>query len=100
MPGRRQRRHLPRENSMRHRLRLGAVAVAAGAALLASACGSSNGSGSGSGGKAVTGGTATFAEGPGATPNYIFPMITAAYYSVANIEQFQRLSFRSLYWIG
>ena len=86
---------------MRHRLRLGAVAVAAGAALLASACGSSSGSGSGSsGGTAVSGGTATFAEGPGATPNYIFPMITAAYYSVANIEQFQRLSFRSLYWIG
>ncbi len=37
---------------------------------------------------------------PGASPNYIFPMLTAAYYSVANIEQFQRLSFRSLYWIG
>ncbi|HEU5418563.1 MAG TPA: ABC transporter substrate-binding protein [Streptosporangiaceae bacterium] len=86
---------------MRHRLRLGAVAVAAGAALLASACGSSGGSGSGSGsGKAVTGGTATFALLPGTTPNYIFPMLTAAYYSVANIEQFQRLSFRSLYWIG
>jgi hypothetical protein len=27
-------------------------------------------------------------------------MLTAAYYSVANIEEFQRLSFRSLYWIG
>ena len=50
--------------------------------------------------KPVSGGTATFAEPPGTSPNYIFPMITAAYYSVANIEQFQRLSFRSLYWIG
>ncbi len=45
-------------------------------------------------------GTATYAEQPGATPNYIFPMLTGAYYSVANIEQFERLSFRSLYWIG
>ena len=36
----------------------------------------------------------------GVTPNYIFPMLTGAYYSVANIEEFQRLSFRSLYWIG
>jgi peptide/nickel transport system substrate-binding protein len=85
-------------------MRLGAVAIAAGAALLASACGSSSGSGSGSGGSsggtAVSGGTATFAEPPGTTPNYIFPMLTGAYYSVANIEQFQRLSFRSLYWIG
>src|SRR5579875_515491 len=44
--------------------------------------------------------TVTFAELPGATPNYIFPMMTGAYYSVANIEQFERLSYRSLYWVG
>lgn len=48
----------------------------------------------------VKGGTATYAEAPGTTPNYIFPMLTGAYYSVANIEQFERLSFRSLFWIG
>ena len=82
---------------MRRSVRLG-IAVAA-AALLAAACSSSSGT-SASGGKPVTGGTATFAEPPGVTPNYIFPMLTAAYYSVANIEEFQRLSFRSLYWIG
>src|SRR5580692_7899625 len=82
---------------MRRSIRL-SIAVAA-AALLAAACSSSSGT-SASGGKAVTGGTATFAEPPGVTPNYIFPMLTGAYYSVANIEQFQRLSFRSLYWIG
>jgi peptide/nickel transport system substrate-binding protein len=88
---------------MRHRLRLGAIAVAASTALLAAACSSSGGSGAGgggSGGQPAAGGTATFADLPGTTPNYIFPMLTAAYYSVANIEQFQRLSFRSLYWIG
>ncbi|HTT90053.1 MAG TPA: ABC transporter substrate-binding protein [Acidimicrobiales bacterium] len=49
---------------------------------------------------ASSGATATYAEGPGATPNYILPLLTGAYYSVANIEQFQRLSYRSLYWIG
>lgn len=46
------------------------------------------------------GATVTYAEGPGATPNYILPLLTGAYYSVTNIEQFQRLSYRSLYWIG
>ena len=87
---------------MRHRLKLGAVAATASLALLASACSSSSGGGSagGGGGQAVSGGTATYALLPGTTPNYIFPMLTAAYYSVANIEQFQRLSYRSLYWIG
>jgi peptide/nickel transport system substrate-binding protein len=87
---------------MRHRLKLGAVAATASLALLASACSSSSGGGSagGGGGPAVSGGTATYALLPGTTPNYIFPMLTAAYYSVANIEQFQRLSYRSLYWIG
>jgi peptide/nickel transport system substrate-binding protein len=82
---------------MRRSVQLG-IAVAA-AALLAAACSSSSGPSS-TGGKPVSGGTATFAEPSGVTPNYIFPMLTAAYYSVANIEQFQRLSFRSLYWIG
>jgi peptide/nickel transport system substrate-binding protein len=86
---------------MKRRTRLGAGVAAAVSAivLLVSACGSSGSSGS-SGGTPVSGGTATFAEPPGTTPNYIFPMLTTAYYSVANIEQFQRLSFRSLYWIG
>ena len=51
-------------------------------------------------GAATSGATATYAEGPGAAPNYILPLLTGAYYSIANIEQFQRLSYRSLYWIG
>jgi peptide/nickel transport system substrate-binding protein len=80
------------------RLGIGAVAIAA-VTMAAAACSGSGGAGS-AGGKPVSGGTAVFAEPPGTTPNYIFPMLTAAYYSVANIEQFQRLSFRSLYWIG
>src|SRR5689334_5981519 len=90
---------------MRRSLRRGlAVAAVAAATLIATACSSSGGSGgaghSSATGKPQVGGTATYALLPGASPNYIFPMLTAAYYSVANIEQFQRLSFRSLYWIG
>src|SRR6202163_3214829 len=95
---------------MRRSLRRGlAVAAVAAATLVATACSSSGGGSGGSSsagsppaatGQAVAGGTATYAMLPGASPNYIFPMLTAAYYSVANIEQFQRLSFRSLYWIG
>jgi len=80
---------------MRQSVKLGAIAATACLALLASACGSNT-----TGSSAGTSNTATYAEPPGTTPNYIFPMLTGAYYSVANIEQFQRLSFRSLYWIG
>jgi peptide/nickel transport system substrate-binding protein len=68
---------------------LGAIAIAA--------CGSTSTS---STGPAVTKTTATFAEGPGAQPNYIFPLATLAYFSVANLSQFQYLMYRPLYWFG
>jgi len=44
--------------------------------------------------------TVTFAEGPGANPNYIFPYMGGAYFSVDNINQFQTMMFRPLYWFG
>jgi peptide/nickel transport system substrate-binding protein len=44
--------------------------------------------------------TVTFAEAPGANPNYIFPFISCAYDSVNNVNQFQDLMFRPLYWFG
>jgi peptide/nickel transport system substrate-binding protein len=47
-----------------------------------------------------TGGTITFAEGPGAAPNYIFPYMSCSYFSVANINQFEELMYRPLYWFG
>ena len=69
---------------MRRSLRRGlAVAAVAAATLVATAC-SSSGGGAGSAGhgsasgKPVAGGTATYAMLPGANPNYIFPMLTAA----------------------
>src|SRR5579871_1369802 len=48
----------------------------------------------------VQGGTATFAESPTATPNYIFPFMSISFFSVTNIPQFQQLMYRPLYWFG
>jgi peptide/nickel transport system substrate-binding protein len=45
-------------------------------------------------------GTITFAEAPGANPNFIFPFMGCAYASVNNINQFQMLMYRPLYWFG
>ena len=67
------------------------------ATLGVAACGSSS---TATSGPAVTKTTATFAEGPGAQPNYIFPLASLAYFSVANLSQFQFLMFRPLYWFG
>ena len=44
--------------------------------------------------------TITFAEAPGANPNYIFPYMAGQYFSVDNINQFQMMMFRPLYWFG
>ena len=44
--------------------------------------------------------TITFAEAAGANPNYIFPYLSCAYASVNNINQFQWLMYRPLYWLG
>ena len=88
------------------KLRIVSLPAAALAALAIAACGSSGppkgtgGASSGGAGSGAAAATATFAEEPDTSPNYIFPMLTGAYYSIANIEEFQRLSFRSLYWIG
>ncbi len=41
-----------------------------------------------------------WAETPGASPNYIFPYMTGAYFDGPNIERFQPYMFRPLYWFG
>jgi peptide/nickel transport system substrate-binding protein len=51
-------------------------------------------------GTSVTKTTATFAEQPGTQPDYIFPIASLAYFSVANLGQFQFLMYRPLYWFG
>jgi peptide/nickel transport system substrate-binding protein len=44
--------------------------------------------------------TINFAEGPGASPNYIFPYMSCKYFSVSNINGFQFEMYRPLYWFG
>ncbi len=44
--------------------------------------------------------TITFAEAPGAAPNYIFPYLGCQYFSVATLSQFQELTYRPVYWFG
>ena len=76
-----------------------AVAVASIVAL--GACSSSTSSSSSPAtGTPVSGGTATFAELPTITPNYIFPFTSSAYISVSNTDLFQYLLYRPLYWFG
>jgi peptide/nickel transport system substrate-binding protein len=87
------------------------AAVAASSVL--AACGSSGGGsgtvatpGTGTGHVIATtdtpvqGGTAYWAQQPLSPPNYIFPLISGAYYSNENVYDFQTLMYRPLYWYG
>jgi peptide/nickel transport system substrate-binding protein len=51
-------------------------------------------------GTPVQGGTAYWAQQPLSPPNYIFPLISGAYYSNENVYEFQTLVYRPLYWYG
>ncbi len=51
-------------------------------------------------GTPIRGGTAYWAEQPLQPPNYIFPLISGAYYSNENVYDFQTLMYRPLYWYG
>jgi peptide/nickel transport system substrate-binding protein len=85
------------------RFRLAHAALCAGIASLAlTACGSSSSSSppGQQGSTAAHGGTAYFAEQPGFAPHYIFPLTSPAFFSTPNVEQFQQLMFRPLYWYG
>ncbi len=92
---------------------LGGVALLATGALVLSACSSSSSGGKGapSGASAYSygkipapssnikpGGVLRVAEDTGADPNWIFPITPAANASVYTINQFQYLSWRTLYW--
>ena len=50
--------------------------------------------------RAKVGGTVYFAELPSTVPNYIFPFMSLAFFSVDNISQLQQLMYRPLYWFG
>ena len=89
-------------NLSRHKWRLGGVAVMAAVVMAAAGCGgSSSPSSSGSGGGTpVKGGTVSWAELPSSPPNYIFPFMSLAYFSVPNSQDLQYLMYRPLYWFG
>ncbi len=88
---------LLRHRSRRIRDVLAAVfAIAAG--LLAVSCGSARNSPVSS--LPTNGNTATWAELPGFIPNFIFPFTTPADYGTWNMNQFQDLMYRPLYWFG
>ncbi len=44
--------------------------------------------------------SATWAEPPGWSPNYILPLTSVKHFSVYNVSQFQELMYRPLYWFG
>ncbi len=76
------------------------AAAAACVAVVAAGCGSSAPRSAAGAGKPVSGGTVLWAEGPDTPPTYIFPFISSANSSAANIDQFQQLMYRPLYWFG
>ena len=78
----------------------GGLAVAVASIIALGACSSSSSSSPSAAATPVSGGTATFAELPADTPNYIFPFVSSAYISVSNLNLFQYLLYRPLYWFG
>jgi peptide/nickel transport system substrate-binding protein len=71
-----------------------AIAIVAAASGLLGPLGASGATG------ASNAGIATFAEQPGAPPNYIFPFVNGEYGTNNNQAQLQPLMWLPLYWIG
>jgi peptide/nickel transport system substrate-binding protein len=69
-------------------------------ALALTAAGCAGNSPSTAGTTPVSGGTATWAEQPSDTPNYIFPFESSSYISVSNSNDFNMMLYRPLYWFG
>jgi peptide/nickel transport system substrate-binding protein len=85
---------------MRHRSRaVGGLAITVASITALAACASTSSS-TPTTGTPVSGGTATWAELPTGTPNYIFPFTSSAYDTVTNTNEFQFLMYRPLYWFG
>jgi peptide/nickel transport system substrate-binding protein len=73
------------------KLRFAAAVVVAVGATVFSLTGSSG---------AASSGTITYAEAPGAAPNWIFPYTGYLNFSASNINDFQQLMYRPLYFFG
>jgi peptide/nickel transport system substrate-binding protein len=77
--------------------------VAAGIAALVAACGPAAGSTTGAAGSPADTSTVTYAMAPTTKASYAFPFITvneSSNFSVYNVNDFQYLMYRPLYWFG
>jgi peptide/nickel transport system substrate-binding protein len=86
----------------RRRALVATLATLLAAATLA-ACAGTASTGSNkpaSGGKVKPGGTVTFAATQGVPPNFILPLVSASYATQTNINDFEFLLWRPLYWMG
>jgi peptide/nickel transport system substrate-binding protein len=78
----------------------GIVAFGATASFAAACSGGNGSSNSSTGGTKVAGGTAVYAEVAGFTPNFILPFVTGGAFGTWNMNDFQQLMYRPLYWMG
>ena len=85
------------DGKFRNGVRAGVVVVLLATGALAAGCSSGSG---GTAAPTANQTSATYAEQPPTPPNYIFPFMSLAFFSVANSEQFQYLMYRPLYWFG
>jgi peptide/nickel transport system substrate-binding protein len=91
----------PSRRRLRLRAAMRALALASMLGLCLAACSSgSSGTGTAAGRHPIEGGTAYFAEQPLTPPTYIFPLVSGAYFTVANTSDFQTLLYPPLYWFG
>lgn len=81
----------------RHRLRF-LLALGTTVAMLAVGLGVEGAANASSASTATN--TITFAETPGATPDYIFPYMSCQYFSGQNLIDFQYLTYKPVYWFG
>jgi peptide/nickel transport system substrate-binding protein len=82
----------------RARRGLAAFCAAVSLALVAAACGS--GSPAAVGNTPKSGGTATWALQPATGPDYVFPFVPGAHFTINNTNYFEYLLYRPLYWFG
>jgi peptide/nickel transport system substrate-binding protein len=81
-------------------LAAGVVVIAALVLVAFAGTGSANQNHAAKPQKALAGGTVYFAEPASAVPNYIFPFMSLAFFSVNNISDLQQIMYRPLYWFG
>jgi len=101
---------LPREHGWRRRTRVGSTlsAVVVAGAMVLTSTGAASAGGPVYGpstplpavGTKIQGGTVSVLEGPGATPNYIFPFVNAQNCGFQNFGMMFDLMYRPLYWFG